>query len=218
MPSPHYLVVHFSCIGSFLLLFPHFMKQFTPWEIHPSLQLNRLTQLAAAIKTARDSVVPLHDPDAGDNHWCMHCRGYARQCRAVRDLAEEVSWLTVSSTSPNDLELSLCVGSVPMKIVRGDPEEPTYRHRDFSAGEQMLMNAIMADLPAGPLRVVAATNASGYVEGVFLVEFQAHNPIRYFEIPIDNSGTFIIPVPDPVAPAPIEPYDQSSEQQDSSPA
>ena len=190
------------------------MDQFTPWEIHPSLRLDRLTQLAAAIKTARDSVVPLHDPEAGDNHWCMHCRGYARQCRAVRNLAAQVSWLTVSSTSPNDLELSFCVGNVPMKIVRGDPEDPTYRHRDFSAGEQMLMNVIMAELPPGPLRLVAATDPVGYVEGVFLVEFEGHTPARYFEIPIDETGTFTIPTPDPVAPAPIEPYDQPSEQQD----
>ena len=194
------------------------METFNPWEVHASLRLNRLVQVAAVIKSARDSVVPLHDPDAGDNLWCMHCRGYARQCRAVRDLAEEVPWLTVSSTSPNDLELSLRVGDVPMKIVRGDPEDPTYRHRDFIAGEQMLMDAIMAKLPAGPLRLVAATAPSGYVEGVFLVEFQAQTPIRYFEIPIDNSGTFMIPTPDPVAPAPIEPYGQPSEQQDSSPA
>ncbi|MDQ6623828.1 MAG: hypothetical protein M3Y86_10165 [Verrucomicrobiota bacterium] len=194
------------------------MQPFTPWEVHSSLKLNRLVQLAAAIKSARDSVVPLHDPDSGDNQWSMHCRGYARQCRAIRDLAAEVPWLTVSSTSPNDLELSFCVGSVPMKIVRGDPEDPAYRHRNFSAGEQMLMDALMVELPPGPLRLVATTNASGYVAGVFLVEFHAHTPVRYFEIPIDSSGTFVIPTPDPVAPVPIEPYDLPSEQQDSSPA
>jgi hypothetical protein len=193
------------------------MEPFIPWEFFPSLMSNRLETLAAAIKTARDSVVPLHDTDSGDSNWSLHCRGYSRQCHAIRQLSKEASWLTVSSTSPNDLELSFRVGKVPMKIVRGDREEPTYRHRDFSQGEQTLMEAIMEELPPGPLRLIVATNAFGQVNSVSLVELDEHTPIRYYEIPIndDDTGAFPIPSPDAISPTPIQPHGQPFEQQNS---
>ena len=173
-------------------------------------------QLALAIKSARDSVVPLHEPEAGDNRWSMHCRGYARQCHAIRTLEHSVGWLTVSSKGQDELELSFCVGDMPLKIVRGDPEDPAYRHRDFSRAEQTLMQTIMAQLPPGPLRLVAVTDPAGVVESVCLVEFDSQKPARYFQIPIDDAGTYEILQPDVIAPPPIQAHDQPGKQDSAS--
>ena len=197
---------------------PNIMPTFTPWEAYPCLTLVRLEPLASAIKAARDSVVPLHDPDMGDNNWSMHCRAYARQNHFIRTLADTTDWLEVSSHNVNDLEFSFRVGDVPLKIVRGDPENPLYRHQEFSTGEQILMIPIMGDLPSHPLRLIASTDGEGYVTGVFLVEFDGPSPMRSYHIPLDDADTFVIPTPDPVAPTPVESHDQSSDQQDSASA
>ena len=194
------------------------MQTFIPWEEYSCLTLDRLKPLASAVKTARDSVVPLHDVEMGDNNWSKHCHGYTRQNHAIRALAGTVDWLEVSSHSPNNLEFSFRVGEVPLKIVRGDPEDPIYRHHDFSVGEQILMIPIMGQLPLNPLRLVASTDHEGYVTGVFVVEFDGPSPLRSYQIPLDDTGTFILPTPDPVAPTPVEPHDQSSDQQDSASA
>jgi hypothetical protein len=192
------------------------MQTFAPWKSHPSLQLERLKKVGVTIKTARDGVVPLHEPEAGDNRWSMHCRGYARQCHAIRALASTVDWLTVSSKGQDELELSFCIGNVPLKIVRGDPEEPAYRHRDFSRSEQTLMHTIMAQLPPGPLRLVAVTDARGVVESVFLVELDGQTPARYFQIPIDGAKGFEVAPPDVVPPPRIQSHDESSKQDSAS--
>lgn len=194
------------------------MPAFNPWEAYPCLTLGRLQPLASTIKTARDSVVSLHDVESGDNNWSMHCRGYTRQNHAIRTLAGTVDWLAVSSHNSNDLEFSFRVGDVPLKIVHGDPDNPLYRHQEFSVGEQILMIPIMGDLPPNPLRLVVSTEGQGYVTGVFLVEFDGPSPLRSYEIPLGDTGTFILPTPDPVAPTPVEPHDQSSDQQDSASA
>jgi hypothetical protein len=192
------------------------MDTFVPWESYPSLTLDRLMQLASVVKAARDSVVPLHEPDAGDNRWSLHCRGYVRQCHVIRALALDVNWLEVSSQEKENLELSLCVQDVPLKVVRSDPDEVPYRHRDFSRGEQILMHSIVGQLPPGPLRLIAVTDPKGYVESVYLVQFDSQIPVRIFQIPIDQSGTYPIPTPDPIAPPPIQPHDKSSEQDSAS--
>jgi hypothetical protein len=192
------------------------MQTFVPWESYPSLTLDRLMQISSAVKTARDGVVPLHDPIAGDNRWAMHCRGYSRQCHAIRALALEVDWLEVSSQEQENLELSLRIGDVPLKIVRSDPDDVPYRHRDFSRAEQMLMTAIVTQLPPGPLRLIAVTDVAGLVESMYLVEFDSQLPVRVFQLPIDDSGTYPIPTPDPVPQPPIQPHDKSSEQDSAS--
>ena len=197
---------------------PNIMQTFIPWEEFPCLTLDRLKPLASAIKTARDSVVPLHDVEMGDNNWSKHCHGYTRQNHAIRALAKTTDWLEVSSQNSNNLEFSFRVGEVPLKIVRGDPEDPIYRHQDFSMGEQILMVSIMGQLPSNPFRLVASTDEGGHVTDVHLVEFDGPSPIRSYQIPLDDTGTFILPTPDPVAPTPVESHDQSSDQQNSASA
>jgi hypothetical protein len=194
------------------------MQSFEPWKSYPSLILERLITLAKAIQTARNSVVVLYDPENGDNKWSIFgCRAYARQCYALRRLKNEVNWLEVSSDHRENLELTISVGTIPLKIFRGDPQEASNRHTEFSRSEQILMASLMQQLPPGPLRLVVSTSAEGQVSGVSLVEFDNQEPMRAFDIPLDedNGETFIIPEPDPLNPPPVQPHDDEGASKDS---
>lgn len=183
------------------------MKYFEPWRDYPDLAIERLVAVANIVREARNSAAALHDPEAGDNSWSLHCRGYIRQCNQVRRYGHSVDWLTISTPNEEQLEFTLCIGATPLKVCRGEIENCPSRHRAFSVvEEQLLLQFPGGTLPAAPLRMVVATDARGFVRSISLVEFDSDEATRYFDIPL-NDGGFSIPQPDPVEPPPIRPIE-----------
>lgn len=127
-----------------------------------------------------------------------------RQCNMLRGLKETCDWLSFTSDSRDHLEFTFAVGEVPLKICRGDLEDATPRLTGFSVGEQILIALEYVTRPPAPLRLVVESDNHGYVEKISLVEFDGSVVARYFDIPLDDSGEFTLPTPDPVTPLPIE--------------
>ncbi len=182
------------------------MEAFLPWESYPDLTLQRISLLGNTVKAARNSSADAYDPDSGDNRWSRGCSAYARQCNMLRELKTRVDWMTLTSDSRDHLEFTLAVGRIPLKICRGDLEEDIPRIGGFAHGEQILMDLEFATKPFAPLRIVVESDARGYVEKIYLAEFDGTDIARYFDIPLDDSdsGEFTLPTPDPVSPLPIE--------------
>ena len=68
---------------------------FEPWIKYPALTAERLAVIANIIRITRQTTVLLHDQEGGDNEWSLGCRAYARTCHAIREAANQYSWLTV---------------------------------------------------------------------------------------------------------------------------
>src|SRR5436853_21012 len=99
------------------------MSKAYPWEYHSDLSEDRLVVVAGLIADGRRTAVELFDEVAGDNGWTLGCRafqfGRARILRAVD--SGEYHWLTAIDRS---LQLIFKIGEVPIRIYRGDADEP----------------------------------------------------------------------------------------------
>lgn len=97
-----------------------------PWEYHPELAEERVVAVARLIVDGRQTAVELFDEQAGDNGWTLGCRAFqfarARILRAVDDRAYD--WLDAIDRS---LQLIFTIGGVPVRIYRGEADEPTDR-------------------------------------------------------------------------------------------
>ena len=110
------------------------MSKNFPWDYHADLIEERLIAVAQLIADGRQAAVELFDEEAGDNGWTLGCRafqfGRARILRAVDENTHP--WLGVIDRT---LQLVFTVGEVPMRIYRGEADEPTDRTRRQSHHE-----------------------------------------------------------------------------------
>jgi hypothetical protein len=107
------------------------MSSAYPWDYHSDLTEERLLVVAGLIADGRRTAVELFDEAAGDNGWTLGCRafqfGRARILRAVD--SGEFPWLTVIDRT---LQLIFKIGEVPVRIYRGEADEPTDRRASVS--------------------------------------------------------------------------------------
>jgi len=95
-----------------------------PWELHPSLDEARLRAVARIVQTVCHDSAHDHQPAKGDSAWSLGCVRYARLCSRMRAAAEgdHQGWLGIGAS--HDLYLLLTIGSIPVRIYRGNTDEP----------------------------------------------------------------------------------------------
>ena len=105
-----------------------------PWDDHSELTADHIVAVARMIVDGRQTAVELFDEEAGDNGWTLGCRafqfGRARISRAVDNGTHD--WLGVIDRT---LQLIFTIGEVPVRIYRGEAEEPTHRTMRQSLNE-----------------------------------------------------------------------------------
>ena len=190
---------------------------FEPWKDYPSLTLERLTTVGSILRDARDSTVLLHDPDGGDTAWSLGCRVYSRTMFRVRGETLSFDWLRILPESQN-LKFTFSIGSLPVKIYKGEPEDIPTRSlvRSFAELAQMRLAFPNVDAKAtNMLRIAVGADGAGLATAIVLVEVdEAGTPLRTFEIPRSESENIIglRPTPITLAPPRIEVIDDDAEQ------
>src|SRR3989304_6986551 len=95
-----------------------------PWEVHSALEKERLKTLASTIRAVRHRSVELHQPEEGDGHWSLGCRIYERTINAIAWESQNIPWLKVIR---NNLYFLMLIDGVPVRLHKGDIENPDFR-------------------------------------------------------------------------------------------
>jgi hypothetical protein len=160
-------------------------KEF-PWDYHPDLTEDRLVAVAQLIVDGRQTAVELFDEEAGDNGWTLGCRafqfGRARILRAFDEGA--YAWLNVIDRT---LQLTFTIGEVPIRIYRGEAEEPTDRTRRQSLTELKQLSFLFDQRDEGRdllFRFAVETDIDGSVLSVKFVGLRGETAVLNWAVPL----------------------------------
>ena len=161
-----------------------------PWEYHSELTEERVVAVARMIIEGRQTAVELFDEEAGDNGWTLGCRafqfGRARILRAVDDGTHE--WLGVIDRT---LQLIFTIGDVPVRIYRGEAEEPTGRTMRQGLNELRQLGFSFDERDEGrelAFRFAVETDIDGSVLAVKFVGLRGETAILNWDVPIEISS------------------------------
>lgn len=173
-----------------------------PWDYHRDLTEERLTTVALLIVDGRQTAVELFDEEAGDNGWTLGCRafqfGRARILRAVD--GQEYPWLGLIDRS---LQLIFTIGEVPIRIYRGEADDPTDRTLRQSNNELRQLGFSFDERDEGrdlAFRFAVETDVDGSVLAVNFVGLRGETAVLNWEVPIDSAlgGAIGVPATEPV--------------------
>jgi hypothetical protein len=174
-----------------------------PWEFHRDLTEDRLIAVGRLIVDGRQLAVDLHDGDIGDDGWTLGCR--ASQFGRFRILAavdgEVFPWLRVIDRSRR---LIFTIGEVPVRIYRGEADEPTDRTLHQSLNELKQLGFSFDERDEGrdlAYRFAVETDIDGSALAVKFVGLRGETAVLNWDVPLglDTSiGGIGTPATDPV--------------------
>jgi len=196
------------------------MSKDLPWEYHSDLIEDRLVIVAHLIVAGRHAAVELFDEAEGDNGWTLGCRafqfGRARILRAAD--SGEYPWLHAIDRS---LQLIFKIGEVPIRIYRGDAEEPTERTLRQSHSELRQLSLLFDQDDAGhdlAYRFAIETDIDGGVIAVRFVGLRGESAVLNWDVPLHDarsSGAVARPATESVElPAPTVSVDRGKAKKD----
>ena len=160
-----------------------------PWEYHPDLTEERIVTVARMIVDGRHAAVELYDQENGDNGWTLGCRAFQfgrhRILRAVDDATH--GWLGVVDRS---LQLIFTIGEVPLRIYRGEADEPTDRTMRQSLPELRQLGFSFEERDEGrelAYRFAIETDIDGSVIAVKFVGLRGETAILNWDVPLADS-------------------------------
>lgn len=166
------------------------MSKTYPWEYHSDLTAERLVIVARLIADGRQAAVELFDEEAGDNGWTLGCRafqfGRARILRAVD--SSEYPWLDVIDRT---LQLIFKIGEVPVRIYKGDADEPTDRTLRQSFGEMRQLSLLFDEHDEGrdlAYRFAVETHLDGSVLAVKFVGLRGETAALNWDVPLHGDS------------------------------
>ena len=166
------------------------MKTF-PWDYHVELTKERIVTVASLIVDGRQLAVELFDNEAGDNGWTLGCRAFQfgrfRILRAVDDGMYD--WLGAIDRT---LQLIFTIGGVPVRIYRGEAQEPTDRTRRQSNNELRQLGFSFDERDEGrdlAFRFAVETDLDGSVLAINFVGLRGETAVLNWEVPIDLLGS-----------------------------
>jgi hypothetical protein len=157
-----------------------------PWEYHPNLTEERIVTVARLIAEARRTAFELFDEAAGDDGWTLGCRASqfvrSRILRAVSN--GEFVWLGLIDGSRR---LVFTIGGVPVRIYRGEADEPTERTLRQSECELQQLSFSFDTGDDGrslAYRFAIETDIDGSLLGIKFVGLRGDSAILNWDVPL----------------------------------
>lgn len=167
------------------------MTKSYPWEYHGDLTSDRLTTVGRLIADGRQAAVERNDAEAGDNSWTLGCSAF--QFARFRILAavdgDDHPWLTAIDRS---MQLIFKIGQVPVRIYKGDADEPTGKTLHQTFGELRQLDFLFSEEDDGrdlAYRFAVETDFDGSVLAVKFVGLKGSSPAFMWDVPLDAVGT-----------------------------
>lgn len=164
------------------------MTKIYPWDYHPHLTEDRLAIVAAMLVDGRHAALERHDEEAGDNGWTHGCRAFQfcrhRVLRAVD--SGEYAWLTAIDRT---LQLIFKIGDIPVRMYKGDAEEPTDRTLRQTFGELRQLELLFPEHDEGrdlAYRFAVETDIDGSVLAVKFVGLRGESAVLIWDVPLDG--------------------------------
>lgn len=136
----------------------------------------------------RHAALERFDEEAGDNGWTHGCRAFQfcrhRILRAID--GGEFPWLTAIDRT---LQLIFSIGDVPVRIYKGDAEEPTDRTMRQSFGELRQLEMLFPEHDEGrdlAYRFAVETDIDGSVLAVKFVGLRGESAGLIWDVPLDD--------------------------------
>lgn len=174
-----------------------------PWDYHKDLTEERLVAIGRLIVDGRQLAVELYDSDIGDDGWTLGCR--ASQFGRHRILAavdgRVFSWLGVIDRSRR---LIFTIGEVPVRIYRGEADDPTDRTLHQSLNELKQLGFSFDERDEGrdlAYRFAVETDIDGSALAVKFVGLRGETAVLNWDVPLGldaGSGGIGAPATDPV--------------------
>lgn len=163
-----------------------------PWEFNPDLTEKRLTQTATFIAMVRDEVIDLHNEALGDTRLALGMRTY--ECVRTRLIDESAGtsfpWLSILTPEGR---FTFCIGSVPVRFTRNDPQYLPDRKLIVSESAMVQM-ALFSKQEHANVRwfFVFDTYYKNAADAVYFVGYsEAGEIICQWQIPIEDSVTLV---------------------------
>jgi hypothetical protein len=167
-----------------------------PWEHHPALTRDRLVAIGQLIQRGRNEALDRFNPVIGCTGWTVGCEAFAFQRHQIIQAAVEVDWIDVLDPS---MQFVFCIGSVPARFYRGEPDEPTARTLKQCYPELSQLS-LFSDEELKKLgthllyRFAVETDIDGSLTAVTFVILSGEAPILTWQIPLDDPVTKISPL------------------------
>lgn len=94
-----------------------------PWECHPDLTKERLSQMAQFFWDTRHELMRHYDKNKGDDAWSLGCRGFSWCRNRLTKLASKTDWEWLSILNPGK-RFIFGIGAVPVRFYRGKIDRP----------------------------------------------------------------------------------------------
>lgn len=165
------------------------MSKIYPWEYHSDLTAERLMMVARLIVDGRQAAVERFDEEIGDNGWTLGCCAfqYAR-ARILRSAdSGEYPWLDVIDRT---LQLIFKIGEVPVRIYRGEADEPTDRTLRQSFSELRQLGLLFNEHDEGrdlAYRFAVETDIDGSAIAVKFVGLRGETAVLNWDVPLDGA-------------------------------
>ena len=191
---------------------------FNPWETQEALTAERLSEVATALRDARDDALNSYEPLKGETVWTLGCSKYERSMLAVRELAKSnPTWITLVPESAR-LRCTFAVDGVPIRFYHHVPEfDPPTKYTTSTDGEDRYQMLFEVDgVPFRRYRLAIEDDSAGKVKSVTLVEFDSTGAlINEYTIPFDLAPSKVLPLQAKgvsLAPISLEPLERRDEK------
>ena len=166
------------------------MSKMFPWDYHPDLTADRLQAVAALIADGRQMAVELYDEAAGDDGWTLGCRAFWFGCARILRLAQSgtTPWLNMIDGSRRFI---FTIGAVPVRIYRGEANEPTDRTLRQSHSELRQLSLLFPEDHDGrdlAYRFAVETDVDGSVLAIRFVGLRGQSPVLEWDVPLGGLG------------------------------
>lgn len=166
------------------------MSKIYPWDYHPDLVEDRLKAIATMLVDGRHAALERYDEEAGDNGWTHGCRAFQfcrhRVLRAID--SGDHAWLTAIDRT---LQLIFKIGDVPVRIYKGEAEEPTDRTLRQSFGELRQLEMLFPEHDEGrdlAYRFAVETDIDGSVLAMKFVGLRGESAVLIWDVPLDGAS------------------------------
>lgn len=159
-----------------------------PWEYHQDLAEERLIIIARLIVDGRQTAVELQAEVEGDNGWTLGCRAFQFGRHRILRAADNVEhpWLGLIDRG---LQLTFKIGEVPIRIYRGEADEPTDRTMRQSNNELRQLGFSFDERDEGrelAFRFAVETDIDGSALAVKFVGLRGATAVLNWNVPIED--------------------------------
>ena len=167
-----------------------------PWDHHPALTSERLIAIGQLIQVGRNEALDRFNPVIGCDGWTVGCEAFAFQKHQIIQAAMIVDWLEILDPS---MQFVFCIGGVPARFYRGEPNDPTERtlKQWYPELDQL---SLFSDEELKKLgehllyRFAVETDIDGSLTAVTFVILSGNAPILTWPIPLDAPVSKVSPL------------------------